>query len=86
MLAKHADARGNGLSFELKIAFCKKFQTNRLLNTPGLSFLAKRILNISRSLIRRYFLKEINLSPEIIHKTSEQGDDKCCVSVDFRRL
>ena len=24
-LAKHADARGNGLSFEVIITFCKKF-------------------------------------------------------------
>ena len=85
MLAKHADARGNGLSFELKLLFARnssKFHNESL--TPGLSFLAKRILNISRSLLRRYFLREINLSPEIIHKTSEQGNDKCCVSVDFR--
>ena len=48
MLAKHADARGNGLSFELKLLFARnssKFHNKSL--TPGLSFLAKRILNIS---------------------------------------
>ena len=37
----------------------------------------------SRSLIRRQCVIEINLSPEMIHKTNEQGDDKCCVSVDL---
>ena len=38
---------------------------------------------VYKSLIRKYFVREINLSPEMIHKTSKQGDDECCVSVDF---
>ena len=37
----------------------------------------------SRSLIRRRLVREINLSPEMIHKTNGQGDDKCCLSVDL---
>ena len=73
---------------EFLITFCEKFlEISHQIAYSSAQFSGQNIFTIysafSRSLIWGQRVIEINLSPEMIHKTNEQGDDKCCVSVDL---